>query len=98
MRRGFLNRFDTTSMTAGENRCYALTSVSHRLMLGGSQGELRIFNLDGEEFLSLKPFKSSKMYIYLGKRPPAVHELRVSRSNIFALSGDGTLSYCYSMD
>lgn len=47
VRRGFLNRFDTTSMTAGDNRCSSLTTSSHRIVLGGTQGELRIFNLEG---------------------------------------------------
>lgn len=62
--------------------------VSEWIYAGTTNGEIRVFENDGGEVITLKPFRGMK-------KPPSIVEMKLVKGNLFALSSDGVISYSF---
>ena len=75
--------------TGSEIRCMNVDPLSEQVYAGNSNGEIKVFDKEGQELVTLRPFRASK-------KQSSVVELKVSKGNLFALSSEGTISYAFS--
>lgn len=67
----------------------AVDPVTEWIYAGTAGGEIKIFENDGTEVVTLKPFRGMR-------KPLVVTEMRVVKGNLFVLSSDGVISYSFA--